>query len=119
MAAVGILVSIYNSVAARRRETAILRALGATRAKILTIICVEAGLIGLVGGILGLIGGHLLGAAGSAWTRHLIGQRFDWITVGPYEWLYVAAVVVVAVLAGLVPALKAYATPVATNLAAE
>lgn len=119
VAAVGILVSIYNSVAARRRETAILRALGATKLKILTIICVEAGLIGLIGGILGLIGGHLLGAAGSAWTRHLIGQRFDWITVGPYEWLYVAAVVVVAVLAGLVPALKAYATPVATNLAAE
>ncbi len=119
VAAVGILVSIYNSVAARRRETAILRALGATKTKVLTIICVEAGLIGLLGGVLGLVCGHLLGAAGSAWTRRLIGQRFDWITVGREEWYYLAAVVVVAVLAGLVPALKAYSTPVATNLAAE
>ena len=119
VAAVGILVSIYNSVAARRRETAILRALGATRGKILAIICVEAGLIGLIGGLLGLVGGHLLAAGGSAYTRRLIGQPIDWLRVGGWEWVYVAAVVVVAVLAGLVPALKAYATPVATNLAAE
>src|SRR5204863_1496346 len=59
VAAVGILVSIYNSVSARRKEIAILRALGATRYRVLALICVEAGLIGLVGGFLGLVAGHL------------------------------------------------------------
>jgi putative ABC transport system permease protein len=118
VAAVGILVSIYNSISARNREIAILRALGATRAKILTLICLEAALIGLIGGILGLIAGHLIGAAGSIFVRHLVGEGFDWLVVGPQEWIYLGIVVALAVLAGLVPALKAYRTPVATNLVA-
>ena len=62
VAAVSILVSIYNSVSARRREIAVLRSLGATRRTILLLICVEAGLIGLVGGLLGWLLGHALAA---------------------------------------------------------
>lgn len=118
VAGVGILVSIYNSVAARMREIAILRALGATRKRVLTLICVEAGLIGLLGGICGLLVGHAIGAIGSAAMDRTLGQGFNWIAVGPEEIAYLAGVVVVAVLAGLVPAMKAYRTPVATNLAA-
>ncbi len=118
VATVAILVSIYNSVSARLREIAILRALGATRRRILAIICLEAGLIGFVGGVLGLIAGHLLAAAGSVYTQRVVGEPINWIGVGRYEWLFLLAVTVVAVLAGLVPALKAYRTPVATNLVA-
>ncbi|HVT89582.1 MAG TPA: ABC transporter permease [Tepidisphaeraceae bacterium] len=118
VAGVGILVSIYNSVSARMREIAILRALGATRHRILTLICVEAGLIGLLGGTLGLLAGHVLGAAGSVFVERLVGEGFNWINVGPEEWIYLGAVVVLSVLAGLVPAMKAYRTPVADNLVA-
>ncbi len=116
VAGVGILVSIYNSVSARMKEIAILRALGATRTKILTLICVEAGLIGLFGGFLGLVVGHLAAAAGSVATEELLGQTINWLSIGKEEWLYLVAVVIVSVLAGLVPAMKAYRTPVATNL---
>jgi putative ABC transport system permease protein len=118
VAAVGILVSIYNSVSARIREIAILRALGATRRRILTIICVEAGMIGLLGGILGVIAGHLLGAGGSVYTERLVGEGINWIRIAPAEWVYLLVVVLIAVLAGLVPAMKAYRVPVATNLVA-
>ena len=51
VAGVSILVSIYNSVVARKKEIAILRALGATRLRIVTLLCVEAGIIGLAGAI--------------------------------------------------------------------
>ena len=118
VAAVGILVSIYNSVAARQREIAILRALGATRARVLTLICTEAGLIGLVGGVIGWILGHALGLVGSYYMERTLGQGFNALAVGGEEIAYLAGVVVLAVLAGLVPALKAYRTPVATNLVA-
>jgi putative ABC transport system permease protein len=118
VAAVSILVSIYNSVAARKKEIAILRALGATKARIVTLLCVEAGFIGILGSILGLIVGHLLGAVGSAYMERLVGEGLKWFVVNPSEWLYLAAVVAMAVAAGLVPALKAYRTPVATNLVA-
>jgi putative ABC transport system permease protein len=116
VAAVGILVSIYNSVSARMREIAIMRALGATRYRVLELICIEAGLVGVFGGILGLIGGHLLGAIASHLFNQFIGEGINWVRIDVNEVYYLFAVVVIAVLAGLVPALKAYQTPVATNL---
>ena len=119
VAGVSILVSIYNSVAARKREIAILRALGATRVRIVTLLCVEAGLIGLAGGLLGMLAGHLLGAAGSAYTERLVGEGLRWQRIDPREWIYLGYVVAAALIAGLVPALKAYRTPVATNLVAN
>jgi putative ABC transport system permease protein len=118
VAAVGILVSIYNSVSARKQEIAILRALGATRGRIVTLLCVEAGLIGLFGGILGIFAGHLVGVGGSMYMEQLVGEGLPWLTIQRGEWIYLIAVVGIAVLAGLAPALKAYRTPVATNLVA-
>ena len=116
VAAVSILVSIYNSVSARLREIAILRALGATRARVLVLICLESGLIGLFGGLAGLVAGHALGAVGSFYFNRVVGQGINWTRTDRYEWLYLVGVVVIALVAGLVPALKAYRTPVATNL---
>ncbi|MCS7032367.1 MAG: ABC transporter permease [Phycisphaerae bacterium] len=116
VAIVAILVSIYNSVAARLRDIAILRALGATRARILAVICLEAGLIGLAGGVLGLLLGHALGAAASGYLDRTIGETIRWWIVSPGELLYLLVVTLVALLAGLVPALKAYRVPVAANL---
>src|ERR1700722_12240062 len=114
-----ILVCIYNSVSARQKEIAILRALGATRGKVLGLICLEAGVIGLLGGLLGLLAGHLLGAVGSLYFEQALGEGIRWTVVSVDELYYLVAVIVIAVLAGLVPALKAYRTPVATNLVAS
>ena len=119
VAAVSILVSIYNAVSARLREIAVLRALGATRQRVLALICVEAGAIGLLGSLAGLIIGHLLGAGASPFVQRLVGRRIAWLATDWGEWLYLVLVVVLAVVAGLVPALKAYRTPVATYLVSE
>jgi putative ABC transport system permease protein len=117
VAAVGILVSIYNSVSARLKEIAIIRALGATRTTVLTLICLEAGLIALFGSILGLLAGHGVNALGAWYMSRNYGEFLGYDYV---EYLleagYVLAVIVLAVFAGLVPAMKAYRTPVATNL---
>jgi putative ABC transport system permease protein len=118
VAGVGILVSIYNSVSARTREIAILRALGATRGRVLTLICAEAVLIGFVGGMIGMVVGHGLGGIASQAMKNRVGQGFNWMAVRLDEWLYIMVVVGIALVAGLVPALKAYKTPVATNLVA-
>jgi len=118
VAAASIMTSIYNSVTARRREIAILRALGATRNRILTLICVEAALIGLAGGLLGLVIGHALSGAGSVYLQRTMGEGIRWLQFSGEEAAYLVAVVVIAFLAGLVPALKAYSTPVVDNLAA-
>ena len=117
VAAVGILVSIYNSVSARLKEIAIIRALGATRTTVLTLICIEAGLVALFGSILGLIAGHGVNALGAWYMSHNYGEflGYDYVEY-LFEAGYILAVIVLAVFAGLVPAMKAYRTPVATNL---
>lgn len=119
VAAVSILVSIYNSIASRRKEIAILRALGATRRRILTIICLEAGTIGLIGSILGMLLGIGLAAGASVALDRMMGEGFNWASLGSAELGYLIAAVGLSLLAGLVPALKAYSTSVAENLVSE
>ena len=74
VAAISIMTTIYNSVSARRREIAILRALGATRNRILSMICIEACTVGLLGAIAGFLAGHLLSAAGSHYLSRTVGE---------------------------------------------
>lgn len=119
VAIIGILVSIYNSVMARRKEIAILRALGATQQRVLLILCLEAGLIGLIGGAGGLLVGHALALGVSAIMEGRFGQGINWLAPGAWEAVYLGCVAMVATLAGWVPALKAYSTPVADNLVAS
>jgi putative ABC transport system permease protein len=119
VASVGILVSIYNSVSARLKEIAILRALGATRKTVLTLICIEAGLIALFGSILGVLVGHAVNALGAWYMLHNYGENINYAASELWnEGLYVIAVIALAIIAGLVPAMKAYRTSVATNLVA-
>src|SRR5262245_12068666 len=56
---ISILVSIYNSMSERRGEIAVMRALGAGRGTVMTIILLEATLLALGGGFLGWLAGHL------------------------------------------------------------
>jgi ABC-type antimicrobial peptide transport system permease subunit len=74
--------------------------------------------VGLLGGLLGLLVGHLLAGAGAVFFERTLGERIDWFKPDVWEWVYLSGVVAIAVLAGLVPGLKAYRTPVATNLVA-
>ena len=117
VAATSILVSIYNSMAARRREIAVLRSLGATRGRILGMVTLEALLLGLAGALLGWLLGHVLAAAVGSFVEETAGSGIDAWRVDRTEALYVAGVVALATLAGLVPAWRAYRVPVAQNLA--
>jgi putative ABC transport system permease protein len=72
-AALGLINTTVMSVAQRRRELGLLRAVGATRRQVLAVVSGEAALIGLVGSLLGLIAGVGVGAiftlahGGKAW----------------------------------------------------
>lgn len=51
---IGIMNTMYTSVVERTREIGLLKAVGATQNKILTLFVVEAGLLGLAGGVIGV-----------------------------------------------------------------
>ncbi|NBT02555.1 MAG: ABC transporter permease [Proteobacteria bacterium] len=62
IAATTIFLAMYGSVSDRRRDLAILRALGASRQRILAIVLVECLVVSVLGAIFGVAGGATLGA---------------------------------------------------------
>ena len=116
VAAGSVLASIYNSMNERRREFAILRALGARRGTVFSVIVLESAAISAFGAVLGFAVYAGIMTAAESILRNEIG-----VTLRPFEWHEVMAYVPFGLIAlgavvGIVPALKAYSTDVAENL---
>jgi len=111
-----ILASIYNTMNERRREFAILRALGARRVTVFGAIVAEAATIALLGSLFGfLVHGAILSGAAFV-IRKNTGVVLDVFQLHPVLWLAPLGMTVLGALSGIAPALKAYGTDVATNL---
>jgi putative ABC transport system permease protein len=112
-----VLVSMYSATLERKREIATMRALGARRTTILRIVLMESAMLAAAGGIAGLFGGHVvayLGASLLAARGVLVRDPF---AVGTLEPIVFVSVFLLGLLAGLLPAVLAYRTEVAENLA--
>jgi putative ABC transport system permease protein len=116
VAAGTILASLYNTMNERRREFAILRALGARKSTVFSAIVLEATSIAALGAAVGfLVYAGILGAAFYI-VRAQTGVVLDVFKLDPALWLTPIGMTVVGALAGLAPAFKAYRTDVAENL---
>jgi putative ABC transport system permease protein len=116
VAAGSVLASIYNTMNERRREFAILRALGARRATVFSAIVLEAVAITGLGAFLGFLAyGGILSAAFII-VRAQTGVVLDALKLDPALWLTPLGLTLIGALAGMVPAFKAYRTDVASNL---
>ena len=113
---VSILVSIYNSMAERRRPIAIMRALGARRTTILSIVILEAAALCFFGGVAGLALGHVLTALAAGILSAEAGVSISAVAFHGEELAVFGGVLVLGVLAGALPALKAYRTDIADGL---
>jgi putative ABC transport system permease protein len=116
VAAASILASIYNSMNERRRELAILRALGARRTTVFACIVLEASTIAALGSALGYLVYAGILAAVAVVVRRQTGVVLDLFAFHPVLVLAPVLMVVMGAIAGVLPALKAYATDVATHL---
>jgi hypothetical protein len=99
LAALAIARSRAASVAARRKDLALLLALGASPGDLRAMVLLEAGLLGGLGGLVGVGLGRLAGLAGDlAWQRAL--PDFPWRPETFFQWpawLLAAGVLVAAV----------------------
>jgi putative ABC transport system permease protein len=112
-----IVASIYNSMNERRRQIALLRALGARRITIFCTVVLEAVAIAVLGISISFVIYGAIMTIVSAVVRAQTGVVLD-----PLAWHAVmfwtpVGLIGLSAVSGIVPALKAYFTDVADNLA--
>jgi putative ABC transport system permease protein len=112
----GMLVALYSSLEARRREMAILRAVGAGPTTILALLVLESTMLAFLGCVIGVA----IVYAGLALGQSPIEQRFGihlaLRALGETEYGYLAMVMIAGMLIGFVPAWKAYRTSLVDGL---
>jgi len=113
---VSILLALYNSMEQRRKQIAVLRVLGASRARVFGMVLTESAIIGLLGGALGIV---MALVSGVLVTRVLV-ERVG-IVVEPAlpldgYLMIVLASVALSCVAGAIPAVVAYRTSVVRAL---
>jgi len=110
-------VALAQTLDERRYDLAIMRALGASRGQVATVLLTESMILAAAGAVLGLIIAHLAMAAIGWWlpqagplsaaARHFL----------PEEWAVVALALAASIIAALWPAWRAYRLDVAATLA--
>jgi putative ABC transport system permease protein len=116
-AGLSVFIALYNALEDRRYDLAVMRTLGASRAKLFGLLMTEGVVLSLLGAMLGLALGHVLASALGAWfeaTQHYPVSGLEW---RPEELWVVAVALGVGVLAALLPAWRAYRTEVSRTLA--
>ena len=108
VALVAVLVVLYALVSERRKDLALLSALGASRAQILGTVCAQAGVLGLLGAVAGAVAGLVIGIV---LVDVVNVQSFGWTLELVQPWSQVAStmgwVVLACLLAALPPARNA------------
>jgi len=117
ISALSILIGLYLSILQRKRDLAVMRALGASRVDIVGSVLIEA----LWVTVLGIAGGYVFGnvvawGLGQYLVKHY-GLSIGLFAVTGEAWASFAIVAVVGLLAGVIPAWQAYQTNVARDLA--
>jgi putative ABC transport system permease protein len=110
-------VSMYSATLQRTREIATMRALGARRMTLLSIVLLESCIITLIGGVLGLFAGYGIAQLGAQIIAERGGLALNPPLFTPLQPLVLAGVVLLGTLTGIIPAIMAYRTEVAENLA--
>jgi putative ABC transport system permease protein len=116
-AGLSIFIALYNAMEERRYDLAVMRMLGASPGRLMQLVLLEALALAVIGAVIGLALGHALTEVVGAM---LAAEQQPSITGGTWlnaELWLVALAAGVGLVAGLVPAWRAYRTDIATTLA--
>jgi putative ABC transport system permease protein len=117
VAILGIVNTLVLSVVERTRELGLLRAVGATRRQVRTVVRRESVLISLLGALTGIVLGV---AAGVALSRSLVGEGVTTVSVPVTTLLiYLVVAAAVGVLAAIGPARRASKVDVLRSITTE
>src|SRR5690606_8245084 len=116
VAGLGIFIALYNSLKERKYDLAILRALGASKVQLLSLIFLEGIMLASIGALVGIGLGHLfLWLLVSQSEQNVVTAIQPWIFLTQELWSLVYALGV-GVVASIIPAWSAYQTSIAKQL---
>lgn len=113
---IAIMLALYNSMDLRRRQIAVLRVLGASQPRIFGLVITESALIGIFGALAGIVLALVGSLAAASLMKEYIGLAISPIVPLRELIIVTLATIALACIAGLIPAVSAYRTAVATNL---
>ncbi len=113
------LIALYTALNERRREIAILRALGFHIRQIFALFVLESTLISILGVVFGVAGAYLLFFVVGASVENRYGIPLTMTGLSVRVACYTIAVVVAGAVLGLIPAIRAYHNSLADGLTAQ
>lgn len=111
-----IMIALYGSMEQRRRQVAILRVLGCSKQRIVSLVVTESAVIGLIGALAGVIIGQIGSLIVAEALRARLGIVIEpWL---PLQWILLAitATIALAAAAGAAPAVLGYRVAVVKQL---
>ncbi|KPQ00345.1 MAG: ABC-type transport system permease component [Bacteroidetes bacterium HLUCCA01] len=112
----GVLIAIYNTMEERKRDLAVMRALGARRSIVFAIIVMESAVICTLGAVIGLLGGHLIVGVAAPYLLDVAGIVITAFVIDTNQAFLLLITLTAGILVGIIPALKAYRTDAVQNL---
>ena len=101
----------------RRRELAVLRAVGARPAHIIWLLALEGALATGLGVLLGILALCLSAAATAPWLLNQFGLHIHWWQVTPLQWWILLGLLCTGFAASLIPGWRAYRLSLVDGLA--
>lgn len=117
VAGIGFFVTLFHAASDRRYDIALLRALGATRAKIFAFMIIEGLILGALGTVLGIMLGHLMTWGIEVYIQHYRHMTLTNAAFTRVEFYIAFSALGVALAASIIPAWIACKTNVAALLA--
>ncbi len=118
ISALSILIGLYLSIIQRKRDLAIMRALGARAYEIFGAVMIEALLVTVLGIAAGWVLGKTVAFGLGIYMSRIYGFNIAGLSTSTQELGFFAIVAGVGLLAGIVPAWQAYRTDIARDLQA-
>jgi putative ABC transport system permease protein len=112
----GLVAVVLAGLNERRRELAVLRAVGAGPRHVLALLAVEGALVTLVGAAAGALAAAMAVAALGPWVQSQFGISLQLSAPTLTQWTLLGAVLAAGMLASLVPGWRAYRLSLADGL---
>jgi putative ABC transport system permease protein len=112
----GLVAVVLAGLNERRRELAVLRAMGAGPRHVLLLLVAEGGLVTLAGALLGALASVLLAWAAGPWLQARFGIALRLAAPTDGQWLMLGGVLAAGLLASGVPGWRAYRLSLADGL---